>query len=335
MRRPVPQQSEPVNGDSFLDIVASVVSIMIIMVVMEGARIKNEPVNLSIPAGPAVAELEKDLVAEQSLEGEVMKVAGEVDNVQRELVARGVERDILATTVAAVEQKIQEQRQRLDESKRADFDLARNLAESRTELEQLVGQRQQVENTPAAPVVVESYPTPISHAVEGHEAHFLVGNGRIAFVPLEPLLEQFQAQAKREAYKLLQQSELTDTVGPVGGFRLRYTMERYDATPETVRETGRGGSYARLQRWTLVPSSNDLGEPVRLALQDGSDFRQALGKFLPGRTTVTIWVYPDGFDAFRQVRKELYRLGYAIAARPLPPGAPISGSPDGTRSAAQ
>ena len=126
--------------------------------------------------------------------------------------------------------------------------------------------------------------------------------------------------------------ELTETVGPVGGFRLRYTLERHDVSPA---EGGRGGSYARLQKWTIIPNSDDLGEPVRLALEQGSDFRQALKKILPGRTTITIWVYPDGFDAFRQIRKELYRLGYTIAARPLPPGTPISGSPEGSKSAAQ
>ncbi len=74
---------------------------------------------------------------------------------------------------------------------------------------------------------------------------------------------------------------------------------------------------------------------MRLALEQGSDFRRSLAKILPGRTTITIWVYPDGFDAFRQIRKELYRLGYTIAARPLPPGASISGSPEGSKSAAQ
>ena len=74
---------------------------------------------------------------------------------------------------------------------------------------------------------------------------------------------------------------------------------------------------------------------MRLALEQGSDFRQALAKILPGRTTITIWVYPDGFEAFRQIRKELYRLNYVIAARPLPPGKPISGSPEGSKSAAQ
>ena len=92
-----------------------------------------------------------------------------------------------------------------------------------------------------------------------------------------------------------------------------------------MRTIGHGGSYVGLRRWALLPVSNDLGEPWRLALEQGSDFRQKLAKILPGRTTITIWVYPDGFDAFRQIRKELYGLGYAIAARPLPPGVPISG----------
>ena len=85
----------------------------------------------------------------------------------------------------------------------------------------------------------------------------------------------------------------------------------------------------------LIPDSDDLGEPLRLALDQGSEFRQKLAKILPGRTTITIWVYPDGFDAFREIRKELYRLGYMIAARPLPTGRPITGSPEGSKSAAE
>lgn len=148
-------------------------------------------------------------------------------------------------------------------------------------------------------------------------------------------MELLRSQVKRQLYKLADQPELTDTVGPVGGFRLRYTMERHDISMETAREMGRGGSYASLQKWTLIPIADDLGEPVRLALQADSEFRQELAKILPGRTTITIWVYPDGFDAFRQVRKELYRQGYGIAARPLKPGMPIAGSPEGSKSAAQ
>jgi hypothetical protein len=333
MPRPIQQHSEPVNSDSFLDIVASVVSIMIIMVVMEGTRIKNAPVKVSIPENPVAVELRKELATEQSMRGDVLKAAEEIQSLQQETARRGAQRDVLATVASAVEHKIQERRKQLDGAKQADFDVARSLSESRFQLEQLSQQRKQVENAPAPPVVIESYPTPISRAVDGPEAHFVVTNGRVAFVPIEPLLQEFQAQAKRQVYRLRDEQEFTDTVGPVGGFRLRYTLERHDVTPED--SGGRGGSYARLQKWTLVPVSSDLGEPVRLALESGSEFRQELKKILPGRTTITIWVYPDGFDAFRQIRKELYRLNYTIAARPLPPGTSISGSPEGSKSAAQ
>jgi hypothetical protein len=335
MPRPTAKHGEPVNGDSFLDIVASVVSIMIIMVVMVGMRIKNTPVTVAIPANPATKELEKEVATEQSLRGDMHKITEEIRTVQQEAVRRGLQRNVLATMVTAVEEKIQERRQSLDAAKQADFDLARGLSESKLQLEQVNRQVEQAANTPGEPIVVESYPTPISRAVDGPEAHLLIANGRVVFVPLEALLVEFQSHAKRQVYKLLEQSELTETVGPVEGFRLRYTLERHDVSPEEMSSTHRGGSYARLRRWSLLPTSNELGEPVRLALEQNSEFREKLSKILPGRTTITIWVYPDGFDAFRQIRKELYRQGYTIAARPLPMGETIAGSPDGSKSAAQ
>jgi hypothetical protein len=335
MPRPVPQHGEPVNGDSFLDIVASVVSIMIIMVVMVGMRIKNAPVTVSIPSNPAMKELEKDAAAEKSLRADVLSLAAETRQLQQEVARRGLQRDVLATMVTAVEQKIQERRQKLGTAKQTDFDLARGLSEAKFQLDQLRQQRDQAVTAPAAPVVVESYPTPISRAVDGPEAHLLISNGRVVFVPLEALLEEFRTQARRQVHTLLDNPELTDAVGPIEGFQLRYTLVRHDVSPEEMRTTGHGGSYAGLKRWTLAPVSNDLGEPWRLALDQGSEFREKLSKTLPGRTTITIWVYPDGFDAFREIRKELYRQNYTIAARPLPPGEPIAGSPNGSKSAAQ
>jgi hypothetical protein len=335
MPRPIPQHAEPVNGDSFLDIVASVVSIMIIMVVLVGAKIRNTPVAVAIPAAPVSAELDKELAAQQSLRGDVIKMAEEMQGVQRETIVRRQERDLLATTVAAAEHVIGEKRQRLGGAKETNLELAQNLAQSKTQLEQLSRQRAEAENTPGQPVVVESYPTPISRQVDGPEAHVMIAHGRVVFVPMEALIEEVKSQLRRQAYKLADQPELTDTIGPIEGFRLRYTLARHDVAPDGPRGTGRAGSYIQVQHFSLIPVADDLGEPVRLALEAGSDFRQKLAKILPGRTTVTIWVYPDGFDAFRQIRKELYRLGYAIAARPLPPGELIGGSPDGSKSAAQ
>jgi hypothetical protein len=304
------------------------------MVVMEGVRIKNSPVTVSIPDTPATKALKNELTTEQSLRADVFKIAADIEEVQRETAVRTIERDALATLVAATEQGIQQRRRQLDGAKQIEFDLARSLSESKQQLQQLAQQREQAEQETGAPIVVECYPTPISRAVDGPEAHIVISNGRVAFIPLEALLDQLKTNARRQAQQLVNQPELTETVGPVEGFRLKYTLERVDLAPDAAH--GRpGGGYARVQRWTLVPTSDSLGEPVRLALSEGSDFYKTLAKILPGRTTITIWVYPDGFDGFRQVRKELYRRSYTIAARPLPPGLLISGSPDGSKSAAQ
>ena len=82
MSRPTSQLTEAVNSDSFLDIVASVVSIMIIMVVMEGMRIKNTPVTTAIQNDPVVAELQNDLADEQSVRADVLKADNEVAAVE-------------------------------------------------------------------------------------------------------------------------------------------------------------------------------------------------------------------------------------------------------------
>ena len=81
--------------------------------------------------------------------------------------------------------------------------------------------------------------------------------------------------------------------------------------------------------------ADDIGETADEALAPNSEFRKALKSLRRGRNTVTIWLYPESFDAFRKLRKELYAAGFAIAARPLPPGEAIGGSPEGTKSAAQ
>ncbi len=152
---------------------------------------------------------------------------------------------------------------------------------------------------------------------------------------MEELLEAFKADAKKQAHSLLSQLELTGTVGPVGGFRLRYTLQRREMPHKMEDGSVRLGTYATLKQWTLIPVSGRLGEPVEAAVVQGSRFRQALSEFDPKRATVTIWTYPDSFAEFGRLKKELYHLGFPTAARPLPHGIPIGGSPQGTKSAAE
>jgi hypothetical protein len=48
-----------------------------------------------------------------------------------------------------------------------------------------------------------------------------------------------------------------------------------------------------------------------------------------------MWVYADGFPLYRRLRDELHARGFLVAARPLPEGMTIKGSPSGSLSAGQ
>jgi hypothetical protein len=87
--------------------------------------------------------------------------------------------------------------------------------------------------------------------------------------------------------------------------------------------------------WEINPASAMMGETADAALSEGSAFRAELAKLRRGMHTVTIHTYSDSFDAFRKIRKELYRLGFAVAARPLTPEMSIGFSPAGSKSASQ
>jgi hypothetical protein len=76
------------------------------------------------------------------------------------------------------------------------------------------------------------------------------------------------------------------------------------------------------------------GETTDVALSPHSRFRQVLSAVTPD-ATVTLWCYPDSFDAYRTIREELHRLGIPTACRPMPEGAPIGGSTEGSKSVVQ
>jgi hypothetical protein len=55
----------------------------------------------------------------------------------------------------------------------------------------------------------------------------------------------------------------------------------------------------------------------------------------PAQAVVTLWVYPDSFDAYRRLRDYLQDHEITVAGRPLPDGVPIASSRRGTVSRGQ
>ncbi len=335
MRRTRGQDAEAPGQDSFLDVVTNMVGIVIILVMVVGMRVKHAPAKPIATAEAApVIDLTKDLAAERSLREDVDRVTREIASVEGETLVLNQARDRLATVLALANQELQSRRDKLDAGAKARFDLNRQVVDAGAQLVRLSAERSRLEAVRPEPIKLEAFPTPISKTVDDREGHFQIRGGLIAFIPLNELLDKFKADAREQVWRLRDQDTFTATVGPVGGFRLRYTLERVDLPLDRTTRSG-GGSYARLARWTLIPVSNQVGEPLDVALGPQSEFRQAAASLGRRATTVTLWTYQDSFATFRRVREELHRLGYAVAGRPLPEDVPIGGSPQGSKSAAE
>jgi hypothetical protein len=329
-----PTQSEQFGSDSFLDVVANVVGILIILVMMVGMRVKNVPARGDEQPAAAL-DLSQPRAVAQSLQDETLRLADQTSSLDLEAQQRLDRERQLAAELDAQRRELEASRRSLDVQAQADLSAQREVWAAQSLAQQLERDLAQTA-TAKTSTKIESYPTAIARTVEGKEAHFQLRGGRIAYIPLEELLAQLKNDAQSQFWKLKDLPEATSTVGPLGGFRLRYTFERVDVPLEDQMSSKRFiSSYAQLSQWTLIPTDSLIGETLEEALAERSDFRLALAKLNKRQTTVTLWVYPDSFSAFRAVKKEMYLQGIATAGRPLPDDTPIGGSPRGSKSAAQ
>ena len=331
--------------DSFLDIVANMVGIMILLVMVVGLRASREVIKVSDEPTSQQAAVESEPVSDDhiqaafheavDLERDVREQVRTAVNMHGEARLREEERNWLTTFVAAAEQELNQRRDQLDAEEQRDFDLRRKLAAAHMTLDNLAREQVSLFSEPTEVEEIESFPTPLAKTVTGNEVHLRLAEGHIAFIPVDELLEELKQHADQNVWRFRDQDFVEDTVGPVGDFRLRYRREKRNYTVHNGEQVQTTGAYVVLSRWELLPLSSQIGEPVDQALLPRSDLWYALKKNAPDTTTVTIWTYPGNFNEYRRLKEALFAAGYATAGRPLPDGILIGGSPQGSRSAAQ
>jgi hypothetical protein len=262
-----------------------------------------EQIDLS---GQALQQLQRELAANESrLQEQLQGVTG--------LASQSVERTAAERATLAA--------------------LAAELSETKQQLATLRGNVDDAEEQPAA-TVLEHRVNPIGRLVSGRELHFHLSGNRVAHVPVDELAQRLSSQIQRQRDMLLKNPASEGMVGPVDGFQMRYRVERVPLS--LAEELQYGGRVVRIgvTQWTLVPQPDLVAETAAEALRRDSRFYEAL--LTAGSTaTLTLWVYPDSFALCEQIKEFSHRHGYEVAARPLPPGVPITGSPDGSRSIAQ
>lgn len=330
--------NEAPGYDSFLDIATNIVGILIILVMVVGVQAKDAWIaavdHVVSKAPEEEIDVETPRAAAAGLEAEIRDLVQKTIHVKGEVDTRARVRNQLQLLSTAAQQELEKRRADLDEMGRKEYDLRNELTLARSELEDLKHQQHALEQSRGYVDILEHLPTPLAKTVFGKEEHFRLLDGRLAYVPVTEFVHRLRQELEQKAWRLKKVPQITETIGPIDGFRMKYSLERKRLTVDT-----RAGPMMRdvvgLERFVLVPVSERLGEPFDQALQPQSNFRRKLRGFHPETTTITVWCYPDSFDQFRDLKRELLQLGFRSAGRPLPAGHPISGSPHGTRSAAE
>jgi hypothetical protein len=337
--------------DSFLDVVANVVGIIIrlILVVWVGARSYTSlhpPVQPAAPAAavrteqqepqdPLQGELAEHRRALAALQGRLLEQLRQAQLVEREAAAAGV----ALKGVAARRQQLDQERAALHPGTvGATSEVGLPLAELRERSARLTGEIQALGKLPPLKQTLH-YQTPVSRPVHSDELFFECRQARVTFLDLAALLAQVRANLDEKGKELRTRWELTDVAGPVGAFQLRYTLARehgpLDGVAGSDAPNPDGAYHCSLNGWEIEPVTDPRGETEAKALAVGSEFRQVVDPLDPQQATVTFWVYPDSFSLFRRLRDYLYERDIVVAGRPLPDGAPILFGRHGTASRGQ
>lgn len=331
MRHERRDESESVGQDSFLDVITNIVGILIILVMVVGARVQKIVIDAAPGAPARLKAIESDVTELQAklttAESEVEELVVQGEQLSEAAVAANASRVQLATAVAAATREVEARKAAVDEGRVKAAEVSVRKQQLQAEIEKTQLEADGLAHAPATTEQVLAYPTPIGRTVTGEEIHFRLEGGRIAYIPLTELFELAKSQTRRRAGDIAGMAARVESVGPEQDFWLDYVIE-------AKIDQARGQVLVRSREWVVRPASPAAGEPIADALASPSRFRGLLASAAPD-TTITLWCYPDSFEGYRKIREELHRLGIPTACRPLPEGAPIGGSTEGSKSVIQ
>ncbi len=322
--------------DSFVDIIANMVGILILLVVIVGIGAAATTVVETSPAegvaSPLVtssevkaARLEAIAAARDTIElnRKAVRLAANAEELD-------FEREKLATYVTAAKEELDRRRDALAQDDQQQYDLRVALISAEETLDDLTRKQMALVSAPLESEQLKNVPTPLARQVEGDEVALRVESGRVAIVPVDAFVSQLESRGANEIRRLESRRDPLGRIGPMGGFQMLYTL----VSRQAARPNGVVGTMHYLVA-EIRPTRTQRGEPVDEAVGPDSLLMEELDRRDPRRTSVTLWTYPDSFEEVTQLRQALYARGFATAIRPLAKGTHIGLSPFGSKSRAQ
>jgi hypothetical protein len=327
----------PFSFDSFLDVVANVVGIIIrlILIVWVGARsystIKpvlapaakpgmEAPGETPLPADPLQAEMERGRRELEALQARMLEQLRDLQMTDsQEKATEGEVEMVLARSRGLDDEVTGVERAMLDKKRLSQGD-GITLAALEQRRQKLTQEILAIEKQPP-PKKVLRYRTPVSEVVKTDEFFFECKGGRVTFIDIGSLKAMAEEEIKSRVEELRANRFVEGATTSEGAFRIRYSL-RFMAGDDSLRTDVRSAL-------TVEPIQPDRGETADVALAPRSQFRQVVDRLDPRLGAVTFWIYPDSFATFRRVRDYLYERDIVVAGRALPEGVLVTLSSHG------
>ncbi len=317
-------EENSVGEDSFLDTIANLVGIMIILVVIFGSKtkIEAEAYGRELAAKEPAAELSEPVREVQALQNSLLALELKQREYELENQYRKHERDSMLAQLSLARAAVEEHLKSLNLERRESIEQEQQLESLELQLKELNEKMGAAEESKRPQIVLEHLPTPMAKTVFNREMHVKLQHGRVTVIPWDRLIEMLKQQVPLAARRNASRNTLDDTLGPVGGWLMRYRMLSVPGGFE-------------LDRFEVESVSSAEDESLEEAFQTAGRLNLELASRNPAETVVTVWTYPDSFEKYRELKAYLFRQGFLSAARPLPEGMHIGASPRGSRSTAQ
>jgi hypothetical protein len=324
-----------IGDDSFLDTIANLVGVLIILVVIMGTKTQHAAKEHGEKLRQqAASKIEKPATTMVSIRKSVAEQEQRLARQDLELKYRKEERLALLRKIALLEEELKTKLEQSSEDVRLRVEHESQIAKLKKQLEDLKNAQSQGTEEEEAPIALQHLPTPMAKTVFGQEMHLRMAEGRVSVIPWDRLVEQLKQTAPLAARRGINRNVIEDSLGPMEGYLMKFRLVNSKGMVQSGGRVGMG-SVVELERFELEVVEPNMGESIEAALEPGSRLRIELAGRQPRETVITVWVYPDSFEEFRLLKEALFEEGFLTAARPLPDGILIGASPRGSRSTAQ
>src|SRR6185437_11915386 len=273
--------------DSFLDVVANVVGIILrlILVAWVGARsykaitpptpppalTQEEIAELPDPKDPLSPQIERERHELAELQARLLEQLKEWQKFRQDSTLTAEE--LARLTVHS--QEVESERKKLEDKTQQDNQSVRvaalSLAEIRERSKRVMDELEALRKAPPSKQTLR-YQTPVSHPFQSTELMFECHHGRISFIDLARFRDEMERTWNGPAGETLQiTGQYSDTTAAVGAFRLRYLLE--------LAKSGLKSQI--LISYDVEPILPNRGETVEKALAAGSDFRRIIDSIEP------------------------------------------------------